>query len=95
MMGEGYRGQGSRRKAKKPGPDGVYPLVPKLHSGSRTGYLPRSKRLTDAEIAIVIETLGTGLQTPSRLGRRIPPLPFGEYLLVPDAGRGIYPVRNV
>jgi len=40
-MGEGYRGQGSRfkakdkrQKAKKPGPDGEYPLVPKLQLGN-------------------------------------------------------------
>jgi hypothetical protein len=45
----------------------------------RTGYLPRLKRLTDEMIAIVIETLGTGLQAPSSAGCIVPTPERGNY----------------
>jgi len=44
-MGEGYRGQGSRRKAKKPGPDEEYPLVPKLQLGNAVLEAPASRHI--------------------------------------------------
>ncbi|PPK78030.1 hypothetical protein B0F87_101412 [Methylobacter tundripaludum] len=50
MMGAGYRGtkfkvQGERRKAKKPGPDGEYPLVPKLQLGNAVLEAPASRNI--------------------------------------------------